>query len=218
MRNCSPTPPFASDSASHSGATPINASIDIIDRWCYLVRSWAFGINIILHDDFAPDIPLVLNGVFSWNYNNSIFINPETGDAPIHEQFLGLGYQIKNANFDGTGFSLTNGSFDLFRSDYSNSGRPGSGYWNDGGIIKPYLRITAGRCESTTAPGTSAVVCTIDGIAVPMQDALGATQHYTGTVILTPSTFWPYRRADLTNPMYDGSGHPILPRQTDELA
>lgn len=177
--------PFA---AAEPGAPDFNAPIDVgfvqLDYWCFKVASWLFEVDI----SNSVTGPLAFSGICAWNYNNERFTNPSTFGSPASELFLGMGWQIRQDFFDGAGAQI--GSVSLFNSFFHLALPAGYGYWNDGGILKPYLTIGAGGASSYRL-GTSLVVCTIDGITVPMQDDPFAPGFNTGTITLSPFTYWP---------------------------
>lgn len=195
---------------------PVDVPFLVAHRWLMDVKTWELDVNINWTTPAPDSGAIIASGLVSWNTTNFYGASGTNPGAPSAEKYLGLGWQIENFVIAGTDIVTV----DFFRSAYGNSGLVsgcGMEYDIPANVTKPFFRIFTGLANGTTSrSGTSAVVCTVDGILVPFDDIVPFVN--TGTIDFYPHEYWEYRDGGGIQPMYNAStGAPILPRQTDEL-
>lgn len=202
--------------------TPFTLSIQEHAEWYHNIKDWTFAYNIT----YFPLVgaPVVLIGSYTIQLN---FFTGGSADIPSDEQHLGLPHELVGQDI--------NSVVQLFHSFAAGAGALAQTHHTGTNPLlgwQPFFSCavggTAGVYSEPSGPGSPNIsslalaIGSMRGHSFDLyyisDDGFATYTSPTGTITITPLSYWEYRRSDGMNPMFNRiTGVQLLPYQTDEL-
>lgn len=202
--------------------TPFTLSIQEYASWYYNIRQWTFAYGITYFPLAAP--PITVSGSYAIELN---FFTGGSADIPIDEQHLGLPHELVGQDISSVvqlfqPFAAGAGALAQVQHTGTNellgwqpffscavAGTPGV-FTDPNGPGIPNV--------TSLAAATGAMAGHSFDLYFISDDGFNTYTSPTGSVVITPLSYWEYRRSDGTNPMFNATtGAVLLPYQYDEL-